>query len=146
MFNWLKNKEKNIATSVLTIFVGGWLVLFCQTCFATLESNVLIALSDNETIERCHPTDNITDKVDEQYAQDSDHCLGVCDCDDVPASLNSTDTAKSPDKFKNTSFYDNIVALSNESEQEIVRATYPIAIFPEQAIILPLKHFTVLLI
>ena len=142
----LKNSEKKIASSILTIFVGGWLALFCQTCFATLESNEVIALSDSEVIERCHETDGITDKVDIQHVLNSDRCSGACACDDIPASLNSAGTVKSSDKFKNITFDDNIAVLSNEPEQQIAQTTYPIGIFPKQAILLPLKHFTVLLI
>jgi hypothetical protein len=145
MLIWLGDKEKNIASTAIAIFIGSWLLLFCQTCFATLESNELIALSDSGVIEHCHQTDIII-KVDDQSAQDSDHCIGPCGGDDIPALLSSAGTVKSSDKINNKSFDDNISVLFIEPEQDIVQTIYPIAIFPEQAILLPLKNLTVLLI
>ena len=146
MLTWLKNSEKNIASTAIAMFVGSWLLLLCQTCFASLQDPDSMSYSQEETVTFCHTIDNETEKLKEKCNAGDDHCSGVCNYDDVQVLLNSAETVKSSDKYKNLFFDDNIAVLSNEPEQEVVQTTYPIAIFPEQAIHLPLKHFTVLLI
>jgi len=146
MLTWLKNSEKNIASATFTVFVAGWLMLLCQTCFASLQDPDSTSYLIEETVTFCHTIDNETEKLKEKCNSGDDHCSGVCNYDDAQVLLNSAETVKSPDKYKNIFFDDNITVLSNEPEQEVVQTTYPIAIFPEQAILLPLKYFTVLLI
>jgi len=146
MLFWLKNKEKNIASSALALFIGSWLLFFCQTCLAMSQDSDkhLTNLPHSETIASCHAVDDETDNDDERYTHGSDHCLGVCDCNDIPASLNSIDV-KHTDNHK-AIFTGNIVLIpSNHVIRKVVELTYPISIFPEQAILLPQKHYTVLL-
>ncbi len=146
MLAWLKNSEKNIVSGTLAMFVGGWLMLFCQTCLASGESNDQSNISNVEMAQHCHSTDCDSNNTEDQSSLNDDHCLGACDCDEMPGTLTNVETVKHPDKFKSVSFYNHIFILSSVPEQEIVNTTYPISIFPERLRLLPLKHFTVLLI
>lgn len=145
MFNWLRNKEKNIASTAIAMFVGGWLLLFCQTCFANSQDTDSVGLSQNKTEYACHTTENETDKLVEHYNADDDHCLGVCDCDEVTASLNTVEKTGHSDKFHKLSI-DSIptsISFKNKIASNLTHHSLPI---PERAIILPLQRYAALLI
>ena len=146
MLIWLGNKEKDIASTAIAIFVGSWLLLFCQTCFATLQDTNSISFSQSETINSCHTTDNETDNPEEQYNSDDDHCLGICDCDEITASLNSFEKTGTLDKFQKKVSIDSLAASISLKYLEISHSTYQIPAPPERAILLPLKRYAVLLI
>ena len=145
MFNWLRNKEKNIASTAIAMFVGSWLLLFCQTCFANSQDTDSIGLSQNKTEYACHTTENETDKLVEHYNADDDHCLGVCDCDEVTASLNTVEKTGHSDKFHKLSI-DSIpasISFKNKIASNLTHHSLPI---PERAILLPLQRYAALLI
>jgi hypothetical protein len=145
MYNWLRNKEKNIASTAIAMFVGSWLLLFCQTCFANSQDIGSIGLSSNNTEYSCHTTENETDKLVEHYNSDDDHCLGVCDCDEVTASLNSIEKTGHADKLHKL-FIDSVPAsilFKNKIASNLTHQSLPI---PERAIILPLQRYALLLI
>ncbi len=48
MLTWLKDKERDIASTALAMFVGSWLLLFCQTGFAALQDADLTSLTQSE--------------------------------------------------------------------------------------------------
>jgi len=144
MFNWLRNKEKDIASTAIAMFVGSWLLLFCQTCFATSQETNSLDFSQNKTEYNCHTTENETDKLVEDYNSD-DHCLGVCDCDEVTASLNTIEKTGQSDKFHKV-FLDNVpasISFKNKIASNLTHHGFPI---PERAILLPLQRYTALLI
>jgi hypothetical protein len=145
MFTWLRNKEKNIASTAIAMFVGSWLLLFCQTCFATPQDTGAIDLSQSKTESSCHTTDNEPDKPVENYNTDDDHCLGVCDCDEVTASLNTIEKTGQSDKFNKLSI-DSVpasISFRNKTNSSLTHHSLPI---PERAILLPLQRYTALLI
>ena len=144
MLIWLRNKEKNIASTAIAMFVGSWLLLFCQTCFATSQDTGSIGLSQSKTEYSCHIADNETDKFAEQYNTD-DHCLGVCDCDEITASLNTIEKTGYLDKFHKLSFDGVPASVSFKAKvvSNLTRHSLPI---PERAILLPLQRYAVLLI
>jgi len=136
MFIWLRNKEKNIASTAIAMFVGSWLLLICQTCLATSQDTGSIGLSQNNTEYTCHTIENETD---------NDHCLGVCDCDEVAASLNSIEKTGHADKFHKLSI-DSIpasISFKNKIASNLTHHSLPI---PERAILLPLQRYALLLI
>jgi len=145
MITWLKNKEKSIASTVIAMFVGSWLLLFCQTCFAASQDTGSIGLSQSKTEYLCHTADDETDKLAEHFNTDDDHCLGVCDCDEITASLNNVEKITHSDKFQKVSL--DSISLSNSFNNiiaaNLTRHSLPI---PERAILLPLHCYAVLLI
>jgi len=145
MFYWLRNKEKNIASTAIAMFVGGWLLLFCQTCFAASQDNGSIGLSQNNTEYTCHTADSETDKPVEHYNTDDDHCLGVCDCDEVTASLNTVEKTGHSDKFNKLSIdtFPASISFKNKLASNLTNHSLPI---PERAILLPLQRYALLLI
>ncbi len=146
MFTWLRNKEKDIASTAIAMFVGSWLLLFCQTCFAVSKDTYSIDISQNKTEYSCHAADNETDKLVEHYNSDDDHCLGICDCDEITASLNSIEKTGYLDKFHKKVSIDSVVASISFKYREISSSTYQISGPPERAILLPLQRYTVFLI
>ncbi len=144
MFNWLRNKEKNIASTAIAMFVGSWLLLFCQTCFATSQVTSSIGPSQSNIEYSCHTVDNEANKLVEHYNTD-DHCLGVCDCDEITASLNTLEKTGHSDKFHKLSI-DSVpasIAFKNEIASNLTHHTLPI---PERAILLPQQRYALLLI
>jgi hypothetical protein len=144
MLTWLKNR-KNIASTTITMFVGSWLLLFCQTCFATSQDTVSIGLSQSKTEYSCHTADNETDKSVEHYNTDDNHCLGVCDCDEITVSLNTIEKAGNSDKFKKLSL-DSVPAstlIKNIISFDLKHHSFPI---PDRAIVPPLQRYSILLI
>ncbi len=144
MFNWLKNKEKGIASSAIAIFVGSWLLLFCQTCFAISQEMDSIDLSQSKAEYSCHTTDNEADKHVVNYNID-DHCLGVCDCDEIMASLNTVEKTGHSDKFHKLSI-DSISASISFKAKIVSNLTHHSLPIPERAILLPLQRYAALLI
>ena len=127
------------------MFVGSWLLLFCQTCFATSQDTGSIGPSQSNTEYSCHTADNEANKIVEHHNTDDDHCLGVCDCDEITASLNTVEKTGHSDKFHKPTI--DSVPVSNLFKNKIVsnltRHSLPI---PERSILIPLQHYVVLLI
>lgn len=146
MLIWLRNKEKDIASTAIAMFVGSGLLLFCQTCFAISNDTYSIDISQNKTEHSCYTADNETDKLVEHYNSDDDHCLGICDCDEITASLNSIEKTGYLDKFHKKVSIDSVVASISFKYREISSSTYQISGPPERAILLPLQRYTVFLI
>jgi len=145
MITWLKNKEKDIASTAIAMFVGSWLLLLCQTCFAASQESSSIGLSQNKAEYSCHTADNETAKLAEHFNTDDDHCLGVCDCDEITASLNTVEKTGHSDKFHKLTI-DSVPAsilFKAKIVSNLTRHSLPI---PERAILLPLQHYVVLLI
>jgi len=145
MITWLKNKEKDIASTAIAMFVGSWLLLFCQTCFAASQESDSTGLSQNKIEYSCHTADNETDKLAEHFNTDDDHCLGVCDCDEITASLNTVEKTSHSDKFHKLTI-DSVPAsilFKAKIVSNLTRHSLPI---PERAILLPLQRYAVLLI
>ena len=145
MFIWLRNRQENIASTAIAMFVGSWLLLFCQACFATPHDTGSIDLSKSKTEYSCHTADNQTDKSVEHYNTDDDHCLSVCDCDEITASLNTVEIAGNSDKFSKLSI-DSIplsISFKNKITSNLTHHRLPI---PERAIIPPLQRYSLLLI
>ena len=145
MFNWLRNKEKNIASTAIAMFVGSWLLLFCQTCFATSQDTGSIGPSQSNTEYSCHTADNEANKIVEHHNTDDVHCLGVCDCDEITASLNTVEKTGHSDKFYKLSI-DSLpasISFNNKIASNLTHHTLPI---PERAILLPQQRYAVLLI
>ncbi len=115
-------------------------MLLCQTCFAGIDINDH-SKQITEISNACHASE-IDVSVNEE--NNNEHCLGACDCDDLSVTVNSE---KSSD-FKKIKFSPDLYAyvvpqitLSNRA-----LPTHRISTTLEQASLLPLKHFTVLLI
>ena len=138
----LKSKQRNIASVTLSLFLGGWLLLLCQTCMALVDDlNNLIEPSVE--VSDCHAPENIN-TTDEDIVENDEHCLGVCDCDDLNATTNSEKNHGLTNKIK---FSQDLYAFVTPQFPHSIHSPpiIRISIQPERAIFLPFKHFTVLL-
>lgn len=143
MIDWFSHKKNAIATSALALFVGGWLLLLCQTCLAynvAASSNFDTVISEESV--PCHSNHDMNAaKADTKIP----HCHEVCNCNSVDASLNTTEPVH---EIKRSSIDHYPIFLLKESElsQRIyIAKIYPVDRSPEQAIHLPFDNYTVLL-
>lgn len=139
----LKNKQQRIGSVALSIFMGSWLLLVCQSCLAAIDdSNNYNPVT--ESLNVCH-TPNTDDANNEISDTNTEHCLGACDCDVIASALNSDKNSKILlEKIKFSlglfAYVEPKITLYNRAPPG-----YPISTTPEQAIFLPLQHYTVLL-
>ena len=137
----LKNKQQKIASVTLSIFIGGWLLLLCQTCLAAIDDNnkPVTEISDS-----CHSPE-IDEPINEINDVHNKHCLGACDYDVLSVTVNSEKSSDLTGKIKfSPDLYTHAIpqiTLSNRPPP-----TYRISTTPEWAILLPFQHYTVLLI
>lgn len=132
----LKNKQRKSATMMLSVFVGGWLLLLCQTCFAS-NDNQMVDQQMNEMAMPCHDSTS-ADSNDKE-------CFGPCDCDELNVVINSDSNYGNNEKIK----YSQDVYVSFEQKIRLSNRAPPserISSPPERAVLLPLKSFNVLLI
>lgn len=140
----LKNQHK-IASVTLSLFLGSWLLLFCQTCVAAFDQ--IESQNETKTVlsDSCHEPD--IDHTNEIAVENDAHCLGVCDCDEMTTTVtvkgdsnhaNQQKIKYSPDLYASVN---SQLTLHNHSPP-----TSRISTLPEQAIFLPQQFYTVLLI
>ena len=136
MLMQLKNKQHKLATMMLSIFVGSWLLLLCQTCFAS-NDNQMPEQQMEEMAMPCHDSTSV-DTNDKE-------CFGPCDCDELNVVINSDSNHGKNEKIK----YFQDVYVSFEQKINLSNRAPPSGLIsppPERAILLPLKSFNVLLI
>jgi hypothetical protein len=139
----LKNKQHKIASVTLAIIMGGWLLFVCQACLAAVDDINAQSETTDELSNYCH-SPKIDDSIDKISDVNSDHCLGVCDCDAITISMNSE---KSSDLIEKTKFSPDLYTYIEPQIKISSRAqpTYQLSTTPERAIFLPQQHYTVLL-
>jgi hypothetical protein len=151
MLSRLKNSEKNIASIAIAMFVGSWLLLLCQTCFATLQDSDLTSYSQEEIVKHCHTIDSETATLKGQCSShddchsNGDYCSGTCDYDEITVLLNSVEKTGHSDKFQKKVSIDSIFASISFKNKTASDFTPHKLLLPEKAILLPLQHYTVLL-
>ncbi len=139
----LNNKQHKIASVALSIFMGSWLLLVCQACLSAVDDINTHSEPIDEISNDCHGL-NIDDSIDELSDVNSDHCLGVCDCDAITATINSD---KNSDLIEKIKFSQHLFAYVEPEIKISYRGPpdYRISTTPERAIFLPQQHYTVLL-
>lgn len=139
----LNNKQHKIASVALSIFMGSWLLLVCQACFSAVDDINTHSQPTDEISNYCH-SPNIDDSIDEISDVNSDHCLGVCDCDAITVTMNSDKNSDLIEKIKFSldlyTYVEPQLKISNRASPG-----YRISTTPERAIFLPQQHYTVLL-
>ncbi len=140
----LKHSQSQIASVVLSIFLGSWLLLFCQTCIAVMDDIDDNKTQSSELSNSCHSSE-VDESITEKDETINDHCLGACDCDVITATVSSDKSSElagkikfSPDLFVYVAF--EIVSSKRAPPGHRIPAT------PDQAILLPHQRYTVLLI
>ncbi len=146
----LKNRQHNIAVATLTLFLGSWLLFVCQACLAIGGDVKDQHQATTDALESCHDAglkDGIqypVDPINEVSSVNTGHCLGVCDCDAIAATLNSDKSPNLLDKLKVSAdliaFVEPQIFLPNHFSY-----AYRLTPTPERAIFLPQQHYTVLL-
>lgn len=141
----LNKNQHYISSTILLMVLGSWLLLFCQNCLAAIVEADNMVIPVQEKPNPCHSSES-SGNVKVADSDDShSHCLGVCDCNDLDASLNNAkfDSGQA-EKIKNT--IDTCQILTELITKDVeLKTTYKIATLPERATIIPLQHFTVLL-
>ena len=141
MLIFFKNKLQKIASITLALFVGSWLLFLCQTCMASVNPSQQHHQAVTDKTMSCHESVpvNHEDKVSHK------HCLGVCNCDTVVATLNSEIKSEPVNKIKYIpDLYVYIVPdITPSSKAPPVDKIPPP---PERAIHLPFNTYNVLLI
>jgi len=96
MLMQLKNKQHKIASVTLSLFVGSWLLLLCQTCLATIDDNNSHNDISVESSSPCHlsTTDHITCEED---TLNSEHCLKSCDSDVMTITMSKVNNSELKD-------------------------------------------------
>jgi len=139
----LKDKQSKIASITLSIFVGGWLLLLCQTCLAAIDINDH-SKQITEASNACH-THGSDVSANKQKDDNNSHCLGACDCDDLSVIANSGKNLDLTEKIKKIpDFYIYVVPQLTLSKHPV--SNYRIVTPPERTIPLPLQNYTILLI
>jgi predicted metal-binding protein len=140
----LKNKQHKIASVTLSMFVGSWLLLLCQTCLAAVDDINDHSKPTTELSNSCHAF-AIDEPTNEKNNVHNELCLGACEFDDISVTVNSEKSSDINKKIKySPDSYAYVVpqiTLSNRASP-----TYRILAIPERAIFLPLQQYTVLLI
>ena len=139
----LNNKQHKIASFALSFFMGSWLLLVCQACLSAVDVINTHSEPTDEISNYCH-SPNIDDSIDEISDVNSNHCLGVCDCDAITATLSSDKNSDLIEKIKFSqhlfAYVEPEIKISNRGPPY-----YRISTTPERAIFLPQQHYTVLL-
>jgi len=139
MLMHFNNKRHNIASGILSIFVGSWLLLLCQTCMDLTDDNMGHHETSSEVTNSCHVPDEDINSIDDE------HCLGACDCDALTVTINSDKNSESKEKVK----FIPDVALAISSKITLSNRAppgYPISSSPERAKLPPFYTYNVLLI
>ena len=139
----LKNNQRKNATLALSAFIGSWLLVLCQTCFASDDDinshHELVA----EITTSCHTPETI--ELEEINVVDDEHCLGVCDCDAMTVTSSSDKNSELKDKTKFSSDLYSYVSIEINISTR-APPNYRISANPDRAILLPLQTYNVLLI
>ena len=142
MLMHLNNKQHKLAAMMLSLFVGSWLLLLCQACFADTEE-VIQHESSAEMVSPCHEI--IDENPLEILNADDEHCLGACDCDALTVTVHSEKNSelKENNKFKSdvTAVISPKIVLSNRAPPG-----YSYSSSPERAKKPPFYTYNVLLI
>ncbi|MFT5396306.1 MAG: putative metal-binding protein [Gammaproteobacteria bacterium] len=140
----LKHSQRKIATLVLSMFMGSWVLLFCQTCIAAIEDIDDYKTQKSELSNSCHSSE-VDEPITGKDEIINEHCLGACDCAVITATVSSDKSSElagkikfSPDLFV---YVASEIVLSNR-----VPLVYRKPTSPDQAILLPYQHYAVLLI
>ena len=143
MLMQFKNKQRKIACVTVSLFMGSWLLLLCQTCFAVNNDIKNHSEPSTEASISCHTPENIA--LEQTSEANDEHCLGVCDCDAITIAV-STD--KNSEIKEKTKYSPDIYTYATPEIIISTRAppSYRISTTPERAILLPLQTYNVLLI
>lgn len=142
MLRLLKIKQKKIASITLTLFVGSWLLLLCQSCLGSMHETQQRNHAVADKTMSCHESAPVDHKDNASHK----HCLGVCDCHAMTITMSNDKAADLVQKIK----YIPDLFLYTELQQPVLSYREPPTsrIFspPERAILLPLQSYNVLLI
>jgi hypothetical protein len=141
----LKNQQHKIASVTLSLFMGSWLLLFCQTCVAAFDQ--IESQNETKTVlsDFCHAPD--IDNTNEIAVENDAHCYGVCDCDEMTTTVTVKGDSNHENQQKIKYLSDLYASVNSQlTLHHHSPPTYRISTLPEQAIFLPQQFYTVLLI
>lgn len=138
-----KSKQRKIASITVSLFMGSWLLLLCQTCFAVNSDIKSHSEPSTEISTSCHTPESTALELTSEA--NDEHCLGACDCDAITIAV-STD--KNSELKEKTKYSPDIFTYVTPEIIISTRAppSYRISKTPERAILLPLQTYNVLLI
>jgi hypothetical protein len=139
MLMYFSNKRRKIASGILSVFMGSWLLLLCQTCIASTDNAMKHNETSSEVTNACHVPDDNIDSIEDE------HCLGACDCDALTVTVKSDKNSDSKEKIK--SILDIVATIASKTTlSNRAPPGYPISSSPERAKLPPFYTYNVLLI
>lgn len=143
MLTHFNNKQHKNTYGILSIFMGSWLLVLCQSCFASDEDIKSHHEPVAEIKTSCHTPEII--ELEEINVIDDEHCLGVCDCDAMTVTFSSDKNSELKEKTKySPEIYNYVSSEINISTR--APPNYRISTIPDRANLLPLQTYSVLLI
>lgn len=143
MLMQFKNKQRKIASITVSLFMGSWLLLLCQTCFSADNDVKSHSEPSTEVLTSCHTPENSA--LEQSSEANDEPCLGVCDCDAITIAVSSDKNSELKEKTKYSSdIYSYVTTETIISTR--APPSYRISTTPERAILLPLQTYNVLLI
>jgi len=124
--------------------MGSWLLILCQNCLAAVNDINGQNKLASELSYSCHGSvvDDSIDKINDVI---NEHCLGVCDCDDLSVTVHNLKNSDLKEKIKFSpelfAYFVTPATISNRAPP-----AYQILTTPERATFPPLQYYTVLLI
>ncbi|MEQ8937728.1 MAG: hypothetical protein RLT30_03430 [Gammaproteobacteria bacterium] len=98
MFALIRKRQQTMAIATLSLFMGAWLLLLCQSCFANDEVNSAALHDKVVELEHCHDDSQQADLT--QNYETEEHCTGVCDCDESTILMHSKEQNKEKNSYK----------------------------------------------
>ena len=95
-----------MAMATLSLIIGAWLLLLCQSCFANDDANSAALHDEVVELENCHDDSQQTG-LKQNYGTE-EHCAGVCDCDENTILTQSKEQNKEKNSYK---FSPDIVSI-----------------------------------
>jgi len=140
MLMHFNNSRRKIGSGILSIFIGSWLLLLCQTCIASTDNTMKHNETSSEVTSSCHVPDDVSiDSIEDE------HCLGACDCDALTVTVQSDKNSESKEKIK--SIPDFVATITSKTTlSNRAPPGYPISSSPERAKLPPFYTYNVLLI
>lgn len=110
MLAFIRKKQKPMAMTSLSMFMGAWLLLMCQTCFASNDVNNAELHTETVALEHCHDDSQQTHAA--QNYESEEHCAGVCDCDEITILSQAKEQHKEKSSYK---FSSDIISNSHNN-------------------------------
>lgn len=143
MLKVLRKKQEQLGTGLLVFFLGAWLSVLCQNCMALMDNDE----GSHQATEYQHCAEAEDDLPQADISLSSDHCTGVCNCDQLQTLTSAVQSLSSDKGYKDHQFVTAVLPAEQYrlSPSSGSGAGFHHNDFPERACFLPLERYCVLL-